>query len=1349
MKRFLTRAASFVLILALVLSFSMTAFAAEGEAALPEAAVETEPVLDEVTGPLTEGAPGEEAVPVLDEDIIIDEAAAVQQEEPAASATVDDILAVAATDALRAALLVNEIEDAVQYEAALRAVLDLYYGGGSLELLNAFVAALTDRAKDILLSYENAAAERQSEELPFAPGQIIAVFGSGVAEASAQAAAEDQGYTVAQSLDNMLGQYAATVEIPLDKTVEQAVAEFSANPAVEYAQPNYRYERGEAVAEPTAGDPNTSFQWHHEKINTAGAWDILDRLPAKSKVRVGVIDGAIDYTHNDLKANMAPYADFGRFIGGNQYAYRTSGFDSHGTHVAGIIAGVSNNGLGGAGVGSGSKNSIVEIVGADVFDGQYAYTNDIVKALSFTVQKNCKVVNMSLGYLGRPDTYYESNINATVNKGVTVVVAAGNDSTTSEAYPSDFASTISVINTMNYSAPTEYCKSYTSNYGAKKDISAPGSGIVSTVPGNSYASMSGTSMASPIVAGVAGMMMYANPSLTPSQVRTYLTSTATDLYDEGFDIYTAWGNVNAQAAVSKAAGNISADMPAPANLKAGVSTGSAEVNLSWSKIADTSSYTVAGYNVYRSKQKDAGFLKVVEVTGTSYKDTDLADGEAYFYKVAGFSAGSGGSKEGGLSGTVFAAAGMPFGAPGNFTAKGQNIKEVKLDWNAVSEAEGYNIYRSAYQDYGYSFVKDVAGGANVSYTDNAAALVAGKTYYYTVAAYRSGTYSREESAKAGPAEAVAGTNELGVPKNFKAENIYTGSALLTWERATAAQGYNIYRSEYESYGDVLIKEIAGGDILSYKDSGLEVGKTYYYKIAAYDGKAEGQKTDAITLNSRDVQLPAPANLIAVGESGVKLSWEAVKYADGYEVYRADSQSGQYSLIKTNTAGGAVSYEDTNVIAGQTYFYKVNAYVKQGADNLRGVQSGVVSATVGGNVVDVPANFAANSNAYNQIKLSWNAVSGASGYYIQVADSATGNFTLLSEIGAGGSVSSLHSDVVTGKTYYYKIQAYKTVNGQKLAGKFSSVILGKAQVSKPANFKAEGVSTTSIRLTWTKAAGASGYYLYRSATKNGTYKLITTIRAGGSQAYKDTTCPKPGTKYYYKLRPYRNVSGSEVGGSTAGAVAGQTKSNGVTGVKASCTAYNTLKVSWSKKSGASGYQVYTSKSANGTYTRAGSASGSSLSIKVSPDTKYYIKVRHFVKKNGKVTYGSFSTVVSATTFYSEPNYYTGMSNYERPYDTAFGMSIRNAGSKNMIIYDTQARLNDPYDSYNNCYLEMYDANGNRKSAVSVPPGQTVYITFVNRYGFGYYRYTEAIFRMNYDGRDYQCKASSQKSSYERL
>ncbi len=1358
MKRFFIRAASFVLILTLVFSLSVTAFAAGEEPLVsPEAAEEAAPDVTEAPEePPIEGDTGTALVPLPEEDVIIEEAAAVQQEEPAADAvSIDDILAVAASDAVRAAQMVNAIADAAQYEAALKAVLDLYYSGGSFDLLNTFAATLDGRAKDILLSYENAAAQRQSDDIPFAPGEIIAVFNSGVAEASAQSAAEEQGYMVARSMDNMLNKFAATVEIPLGKTVEQAVEEFSANPAVEYAQPNYRYEMAEAVAAPAAEDPDASFQWQHDKVNTAGAWSILNSMPAKSKVRVGVIDSSIEYTHSDLSANMAPYSDLGRFAGGNRYSYLTSGFDTHGTHVAGIIAGVSNNGIKGAGVGSGSNNSIVEIVGIDVFQGKYAYTNDIVNGLNFAVGKGCKVVNLSLGYVGPPDTYYESNINSAVSRGVTVVVAAGNDNITSGAYPSDFASTISVINTTNYASPTEYCKNYYSNYGANKDISAPGTNINSTVPGNGYGSLSGTSMASPLVAGVVGMMLYANPQLSPAQVRSILTGTATDLYTKGFDIYTAWGNVNAQAAVARAAGNISKDMPAPANFKAGVAAGSTDVNLTWSKIADTSNYTVAGYNIYRSTQKDSGYVHIADSTGTSYTDSDLAEGEAYFYKIAGFSEGTGGRKEGDLTGAVLAVVGRPFGAPGELTAKGQNIKEIKLEWSAVSEAEGYNIYRSAYQGYGYSLIKELAGGGSISYTDNAAALVPGNTYYYKVAAYRGAAASREESAAAGPVDAVAGTNELGVPQNFKAENIYTGSAMLTWERATAAQGYNIYRSVYEGYGYSLIKELAGGDSLSYKDSGLELGKTYYYKIAAYKGEGEnlieGQQTEPVELISREVLLGAPANVSAAGASTVKLSWNAVKYADGYEVYRADTETGQYSLIKTTTENGAVSYEDTAVIAGQTYYYKVNAYVKQGADILRGVQSNPVSVTVGGSVVDVPANFAAKSNAYNQIKLSWSAVTGANGYYVQVADSATGNFTLLNEIGAGGSVSLLHADVVTGKTYYYKIQAYKTVNGQKLAGKFSSVISGKAQVSKPADLKAEGVSTTSVKLTWTKAAGASGYYLYRSAAKDGTYKLITTIRAGGSQAYKDTTCPKPGTKYYYKLRPYRVVGGSEVGGSTAGPVAGQTNSNGVTGVRASCTSYNTLKVSWSKKTGATGYQVYTSRSANGTYTRVGSTSGSSLSIKVNPSTKYYIKVRHFVKKSGKVTYGGFSTVVSATTFYSDPNYYTGMSSYERPYETTFSMSIRNAGNKNMMIYNTegvQARINDPYDPSNNVYLEMYDANGYKKSAVSVPPGQTVYLTFFNRYGFAYYRYTEVKFRMNYDGRAYECTASSQKSSYVR-
>ncbi|MFT4248396.1 MAG: S8 family peptidase [Pseudomonas sp.] len=307
----------------------------------------------------------------------------------------------------------------------------------------------------------------------------------------------------------------------------------------------------------TPDDSRLDEQWAFG-TGTAGidvrpAWD----QATGQGVVVAVIDTGIT-NHPDLNANILPGYDFisDTFVSrdgdgrdddpadeGDWNPEANECYDGspvsdsswHGTHVAGTIAAVTNNGSGVAGTAFNAKVVPVRVLGRCG-----GYTSDIADAIVWAsggtvsgVPANpnpAEVINMSLGGSGTCSSTYQNAINGAVERGTTVVVAAGNSNVdVSDAVPANCANVIAVAATTSSRAKASY-----SNYGSGIDISAPGSAILSTLnsgtttPGNaSYASYNGTSMASPHVAGVVALIQSVAPTtLTPAQVESTLKETA-------------------------------------------------------------------------------------------------------------------------------------------------------------------------------------------------------------------------------------------------------------------------------------------------------------------------------------------------------------------------------------------------------------------------------------------------------------------------------------------------------------------------------------------------------------------------------------------------------------------------------------------------------------------------------------------------------------------------------------------------------------------------------------------------------------------------------------------------------
>ena len=342
--------------------------------------------------------------------------------------------------------------------------------------------------------------------------------------------------------------------------------------------------------------PNDQYfdlQWHlinsgqaggldNEDILAPEAWNLRSKSP---DITVAIIDSGVQLDHPDLTNNIWINSDeiFGNGVDddGNGYVDDASGWnfpasspypfpDEHGTHVAGIIGAEGNNGIGVAGV-----SWDVQLMPLDVFNGSKGASDaDIVNAIYYAANNGADVINMSLG-----STYYNANLSDfkryepygyslyydaltyAVNQGITVVIAAGNDDLNNDTHlsvPAAFSEAIDgVISVASLSNSGDL--SWYTNYGSSVTIAAPGGNadgsvvgeIISTVPYSNYYGLSGTSMASPIVAGAAALIKAENKDLSPADIEDILTGSA-DKYRE-WDYLVEDGNyLNLDEALSLA-----------------------------------------------------------------------------------------------------------------------------------------------------------------------------------------------------------------------------------------------------------------------------------------------------------------------------------------------------------------------------------------------------------------------------------------------------------------------------------------------------------------------------------------------------------------------------------------------------------------------------------------------------------------------------------------------------------------------------------------------------------------------------------------------------------------------------
>lgn len=380
---------------------------------------------------------------------------------------------------------------------------------------------------------------------------------------------------VFSSGDTMGAQGAGPIEISASTVKAMCSSIRAANPGVDITcEANSIIE-----ANVTPNDTQFSALYGMTKISAPSAWDITT---GSTSVVVAVIDTGIDYTHPDLVDNIATNSretpnngvdDDGNGYVDDYYGYDFANNDAnplddhfHGTHCAGTIGAKGNNGKGVAGV-----NWTVKLMPVKVLDSYGSGTLAAVAAgMNYAVKRGVKIMSMSLGTTSYSSTLENAVINAR-NSGVLVIAAAGNSALDTDVYP-HYPSSLPQDNVISVAASTSSDSfAYFSNYGATSvDLAAPGDSILSTYLGGQYAYASGTSMATPHVAGMAALLLAVNPSLSYTSIKSILLKTVDPISSMSGKLVSG-GRGNIYKAVLQASTG-QTPTPAPTTTPTGVPT---------------------------------------------------------------------------------------------------------------------------------------------------------------------------------------------------------------------------------------------------------------------------------------------------------------------------------------------------------------------------------------------------------------------------------------------------------------------------------------------------------------------------------------------------------------------------------------------------------------------------------------------------------------------------------------------------------------------------------------------------------------------------------------------------------
>lgn len=531
------------------------------------------------------------------------------------------------------------------------------------------------------------------------------------------------------------------------------------------------------------------------------------------------------------------------------------------------------------------------------------------------------------------------------------------------------------------------------------------------------------------------------------------------------------------------------------------------MSVQWNTVAGATSY-----RIYRKTSAGASWATLATVTDgstKSYTDKTAADGVTYYYTVRALN-------DKGGSYYLNPAESNTYHAPLNVALSNQSEYDgsVRLSWTKPAGATVYNIYRKAEGEKSWSLIAKVneadfkASGSARTYYDST--VTNGKSFSYAVRAF----FGNDSSAN--------GCNRQNGYKSFQIK--YVGVPALgtcvsdaagmavTWKAVSGAESYTVYRKAAGETGWKNLGTVNGEKTVKYIDKTAVNGVTYFYTVKA---KTADASSGYITPEKSYTFHAAPAVTVGVQNDGLKLSWKADAKAVSYRVYRKLPTDKSWISI-ANLEGTAASYSDTTLASGTAVSYAVRAYYGNAEAGNEWSSYVAVSKTY------LCAPVLTSEVAVNEgdgLKIGWQKVTGAAGYYIYRKDmsAASPKWTRVGNVQGGSVTAYLDSkDLTAGKVYYYTVVAYGSDGS---SSRYDDAGTPAKYLPAPGNLFVDRPTAAGTAISWSKVTGADSYTVWRKKYGGSWTKIATAT----TNSYMDIQVTNDDTSYYYTVRAVASLT----------------------------------------------------------------------------------------------------------------------------------------------------------------------------------------------------------------------------------